>query len=145
MSGTLLRISVCVKNLSKWRNAATISRTLATVSGNLRADATAAAASIPQRKIELKEPTGVDRLQNLLDNEVKNGDIVPVFKRALLHGNKIAVKDNTGEYSYRQILEGARKLSTQLSAHSFSKSIFFCEKKIWKITMIIMRLHCKLL
>lgn len=120
MSATLLRISVCVKNLSKWHNAAAINRTLATLSGNLRADATAAA-SVSQRKIELKEPIGVDKLENLFDNEVKHGDIVPVFKRALLYGNKIAVKDNTGEYSYRQILEGARKLSTALSAHSYGE------------------------
>lgn len=119
MSATLLRFSFCVKNLSRWHVAAQINRTFASRSGNLSADATAAAAT--SRKIELKDPIGTDKLQNLFDNEVKNGDIVPVFKRALLYGNKIAVKDPTGEYSYRQILEAARKLSTQLSAHSYGK------------------------
>lgn len=120
MSAKLLRISNCLRHISKLHNATTINRTLVTLSGPLRADA-AAAASVSQRKIELKEPIGVDKLQHLFDNEVKNGDIVPVFKRALLYGNKIAVKDNTGEYSYRQILDAARKLSTELSAHSYGK------------------------
>lgn len=119
MSATLLRFSFCVKNLSRWHVAAQINRTFASRSGNLSADATAAAAT--SRKIELKDPIGTDKLQNLFNNEVKNGDIVPVFKRALLYGNKIAVKDSTGEYSYRQILEAARKLSTELSAHSYGK------------------------
>ena len=124
MSATLLRFSFCAKNLSRWNSiaAAQINRTFASRSGNLSADATAAAAT--SRKIELKEPIGTDKLQHLFDNEVKNGDIVPVFKRALLYGNKIAVKDQTGDYSYRQILEAARKLSTELSAHSYGESLF---------------------
>lgn len=127
MSATLLRFRVCINNFTKWHhNTTTINRALATVSGNLRSDATATAtASAPQRKIELKEPIGTDKLQNLYKNEIDNGDIVPVFKRALLYGNKIAVKDNTGEYSYRQILEGARKLSTKLTSHSYGKRILF--------------------
>lgn len=43
---------------------------------------------------------------------------IPVFKRALLYGNSIAVKDQIGEYSYHQVLEGAVKLSKELTAHS---------------------------
>lgn len=121
MSATLLRFSFCAKNLSRWNSfaAAQINRTFASRSSNLSADATAAAAT--SRRIELKDPIGTDKLQNIFNNEVKNGDIVPVFKRALLYGNKIAVKDPTGEYSYRQILEAARKLSTELSAHSYGE------------------------
>lgn len=115
MSTTLLRVRFCVKNLSRWHVAAQINRTFASTV-NLPADATATS-----RKIELKDPIGIDKLQNLFDSEVKNGDIVPVFKRALLYGNKIAVKDPTGEYSYRQILDAARKLSNELSAHSHGK------------------------
>lgn len=125
MSATLLRFRVGIKNFTKWQHTSTtINRTLVSATGNLRADATATAtASAPQGKIESKEPIGVDKLQNLFNNEIDNGDIVPVFKRALLYGNKIAVKDNTGEYSYRQILEGARKLSTQLTTHSYGKRV----------------------
>lgn len=103
-------------------------RNFASRSGNLSAEATAAAASATattsQRKIELKEPIDAEKLQNHFDSEIKNGDIVPVFKRALLFGNKIAIKDATGEYSYRQILEAARKFSIQLSAHSHGELEF---------------------
>lgn len=120
----LLHYKIGIKKLTTWSNAASIRRTLATLSGKLRDDATPDASISSLRKTELKEPIGVDKLHILFNNEIENGDIVPVFKRALLHGNKIAVKDNTGEYSYRQILEGARKLSKQLSAHSHGKRQF---------------------
>lgn len=112
MSATLLRFSCCVKNVPKWHITKQIIRTIASRSDNLSADAT----SIAQRKIELKEPIGTEKLQNLFDNEILNGDVVPVFKRALLYGNKIAIKDETGEYSYRQLVEAARKLSTELQS-----------------------------
>lgn len=123
MSATLLRFNVCIKSLSKLHHAVQPSfkhyqRTLATLSGRLCGDATATASAQPQRKIELKEPIDVDKLQKHFDNDIKSGDCVPIFKRALLHGNKIAIKDNTGEYSYRQILDGARKLSKELSAYN---------------------------
>lgn len=126
MSATLLRFNVCMRSISKFQHAVQSSfkyypRTLATLSGNLCSDATATAPAQQQqqqRKVELKEPIGIDKLQKHFDNDIKNGDCVPVFKRALLHGNKIAIKDNTGEYSYRQILDGARKLSTELSAYN---------------------------
>lgn len=120
-----LRFSYYVRHLSKWQFAVKINRTFVTSSQNVSADA-AAAAQIPQRKIELKNPIGVEKLQNLFDAETKNGDVVPVFKRALLYGNKIAIKDTTGDYSYRQILEAARKLSVELSEHSYSEYFIFC-------------------
>lgn len=136
MSATLMRLNVYMKSLSKWHQAVQPSiiyaqRTLATRTGNLCSDATAAATEPaqpppPKRKIELKEPIGTDRLRKCFDNEIKNGDCVPVFKRALLHGNRIAVKDNTGEYSYRQLLAGARNLATQLSAYKRGKCM--CEQ-----------------
>lgn len=61
--------------------------------------------------------SAIDKLSNQFDNEVSNGDVVPIFKRALLYGDKIAIKDYHGKYSYRQILDAAHKLSTQLSAY----------------------------
>lgn len=132
MSATLMRLNVYRKSLSKWHHVVQPSfiysqRALTTRTGNLCGDATAAATEPKQqpqqqlRKIELKEPIGTDRLRKCFDNEIRNGECVPVFKRALLHGNRIAVKDNTGEYSYRQILDGARKLATQLSAYNSGK------------------------
>lgn len=136
MSATLLRFSFCAKNLTKWNSIAVaqINRTFASRSGNLSADATAAAAT--SRKIELKDPIGTEKLQNVFDTEVKNGDIVPVFKRALLYGNKIAVKDPTGDYSYRQILEAARKLSTELSAHSYGTSSFVYSSHLSEVSVV---------
>lgn len=129
MSAIFLRYSVCLKNFAKLSNAShTFHRTLNTVSSNSCSNAkvattaaAAAAATAQQRKIEVKEPIGIDKVQNGFANDVSNGDIVPVFKRALLYGNKTAIKDNTGEYSYRQLLDGARKLATELSAHSQCK------------------------
>lgn len=135
MSATLLRFNVCLKSLSKLHNAVQPSlkhyqRTLATLSGHLCSDATATAPAQQQpqqqRKLELKEPIDVDKLQKHFDNDIKNGDCVPIFKRALLHGNKTAIKDNTGEYSYRQILDGARKLAKELSAYNSGKCVFVC-------------------
>lgn len=60
----------------------------------------------------------IDKLCNHFDNEVKNGDVVPIFKRALLYGDKIAIEDYNGKYSYRQILDAAHKLSTKLSVYN---------------------------
>lgn len=63
----------------------------------------------------------IDKLCNQFDNEVKNGDVVPIFKRALLYGDKIAIEDYNGKYSYRQILDAALTLSTKLSAYNDSE------------------------
>lgn len=41
--------------------------------------------------------------------------ITPVFKNALKYGNKIAIKDEFGEYSYDQIYNGAAKISIEIS------------------------------
>lgn len=69
----------------------------------------------------LKQSIDIDKLRNQFDNEVNNNDIVPIYKRALLHGDKIAIEDFNGKYSYRQILNAACKLSTKLSAYNNSK------------------------
>lgn len=49
------------------------------------------------------------------DSEVAAGGVVPVFKKALLHGNKVAIKDENGEFTYYQLYSGARKLATDIS------------------------------
>lgn len=41
--------------------------------------------------------------------------IIPVFKTALTYGNKIAIKDEFGEYTYDQIYNGAVKISLEIA------------------------------
>lgn len=57
----------------------------------------------------------VQKLRKRFDNEVQTGKVVPVFKKALYHGDRIAIKDENGEYSYHQIFSAAKKLSTEIS------------------------------
>lgn len=61
------------------------------------------------------EAAVLDKLRQSFINDEKNGSIVPVYKRALLYGNKTAIKDELGEYSYSQLYIGAKKLSIQIS------------------------------
>lgn len=123
MSGALLRFGVSVKHFSKWCTTIHYSRNFASSSGNLSPDSRAAVATAtPQRRIEWKEPISAEKLHKQFDVDIQNGDVVPVFKRALLYGNKIAIKDVNGEYTYQQILEAARKLSVELSALSSEQS-----------------------
>ncbi len=42
-------------------------------------------------------------------------NITPVFQTALTYGNKIAIKDELGEYSYEQLFNGATKISLEIS------------------------------
>lgn len=39
----------------------------------------------------------------------------PVFKRALLFENAIALKDQNGEFSYQELVSGSTKLANQIS------------------------------
>lgn len=41
--------------------------------------------------------------------------ITPVFKIAPTYGNKIAIKDEFGEYTYQQLYNGAAKISIEIS------------------------------
>lgn len=72
----------------------------------------------------------VEKLKFSFDNDTSAGKVVPVHKRALLYGNKIAIKDEIGEYSYSQLYIGAKKLSIQISnlcgSASNSKVAFLC-------------------
>lgn len=63
----------------------------------------------------------INILRNQFDNEVNNGDVVPIFKFALLHGDNIAIEDYNGKYTYRQILDAACEFSTKLSAYNHSE------------------------
>lgn len=61
------------------------------------------------------EAAVLDKLRQSFSNDEATGGIVPVYKRALLYGNKTAIKDELGEYSYSQLYIGAKKLSIQIS------------------------------
>lgn len=41
--------------------------------------------------------------------------ITPVFTTALTYGNKLAIKDEFGEYTYNQLYNGAAKISIEIS------------------------------
>lgn len=54
------------------------------------------------------------KLKETFDSHTNNGYVVPAFKRAIQYGNKIAIKDEIGEYSYAQLFNASKKLSEQL-------------------------------
>ncbi len=75
-------------------------------------------ASSVSSNIDLNEPQNFaieQKLQNLIQNEIRNQSVVPIFKQALLYNHKTALKDQYGEYSYGQIYMAAKKLSVQIS------------------------------
>lgn len=57
----------------------------------------------------------VEKLKQTFANEQQDGGLVPIYKKALLYGNRIAIKDELGEYSYAQLFTAAKLLSTQIS------------------------------
>lgn len=59
--------------------------------------------------------TFVSKLQNSFNEDLRNGHVVPVYKKALLYGDRPAIKDDQGQYSYMQLFRSAKRLSFQLS------------------------------
>lgn len=82
-------------------------------------DAAAAKGSFHGSTKEVSRETSADviveRLRCSFSEDVANGFVVPVYKQALLYGNKIAIKDDFGEFSYAQLYMGAKKLALQIS------------------------------
>jgi malonyl-CoA/methylmalonyl-CoA synthetase len=74
------------------------------------------------------------KFQNLLQNEIRNHNVVPIFKQALLYNHKTALKDINGEFSYAQIYMAAKKLSIQISnlcgSGSLSRVAFLCRNDV---------------
>lgn len=70
------------------------------------------------------------RLSALFEEETKRNLVVPAFKRALLYGEKSAVRDHTGDYSFIQIYEAVKRLALQISnccgSASQSRVAFIC-------------------
>lgn len=59
--------------------------------------------------------TQESKIQQSINGDVKDGNPVPVFKKAILNNSKIAVKDLNGEKSYSDLVTGSFKLSKQIS------------------------------
>lgn len=60
--------------------------------------------------------TQESKVQQLLDADTKCNNPVPVFKKALLYSQKVAVKDKNGEKKYSELLSGSYKLSKQINS-----------------------------
>lgn len=57
----------------------------------------------------------LEKIKNIFAEEERSGHVVPVFKKALLHGNKVAIKDQINEYTYHRLYAAAKRLSAQIS------------------------------
>lgn len=70
------------------------------------------------------------RLVGLFEEEVQRNLVVPPFKRALLHGQKSAIRDQSGDYSFIQLYEAVKQLAIQISnicgSASQSRVAFIC-------------------
>lgn len=55
------------------------------------------------------------KIQQIINADIKQGNPVPVFKKALLHNKLIALKDQNGEFSYLDLVAGSKKLSSQIT------------------------------
>uniref|UniRef100_A0A182VP31 AMP-dependent synthetase/ligase domain-containing protein n=1 Tax=Anopheles merus TaxID=30066 RepID=A0A182VP31_ANOME len=55
------------------------------------------------------------RLTKLYEQEVARELIVPPFKQALLYGEKAAVRDQVGDFSFIQLYEAVKRLAAQIS------------------------------
>lgn len=101
----------------------------------LSADAATLATSANRQNnanVASKNEAIVKKLQQLYDADVKVGGVVPAFKRSLLYGNKIAVKDEIGEYTYNQLFNGSKELAAQLS-YACGKLVAIRMDRKWKI------------
>lgn len=57
----------------------------------------------------------IEKLRTTFATETNAGGVVPIYKKALLYANNIAIKDEIGEYNYGQLYNAAKKLSIQIS------------------------------
>lgn len=71
--------------------------------------------SSQQMPDEFNEADYVKRLKAKFEDEIRDNGVIPPFKRALLYGSKIAVKDTKGETSFSRLYLGAKKLSIKIS------------------------------
>uniref|UniRef100_A0A8W7P6U6 AMP-dependent synthetase/ligase domain-containing protein n=1 Tax=Anopheles coluzzii TaxID=1518534 RepID=A0A8W7P6U6_ANOCL len=83
------------------------------------------------------------RLTKLYEQEVARELIVPPFKRALLYGEKAAVRDQVGDFTFIQLYEAVKRLAAQISkccgSASQSRVAFLCPNNI---TYVISQWAC---
>ncbi|XP_075166601.1 acyl-CoA synthetase family member 3 [Haematobia irritans] len=60
-------------------------------------------------------PEYLSKLRDCFRFEEHKQIVVPIFKKALLHGNHVAVRDSTGDYSYFQLYVNSKRLARQIS------------------------------
>lgn len=116
MSISFLRLIAGVKKQPKWNVFQQTHRYLSTRSDELTSHTRVSATK--KQTTDQKQSNNCDKLVNLFDNEIKRGEVVPVFKYSLLHPDRIAIKDFNSEYTYRHIIEAAQKLAVDISAHT---------------------------
>lgn len=105
MSSFLLRLSANARELAK-----------RSVHAGIRSRSTdAAAAAAAPRQTDPKQELVQQKLAERFESQTKRGDVVPAFKRALLYGNKTAIKDESGEFTYAQLFCASQILAKQLS------------------------------
>uniref|UniRef100_A0A182QV14 AMP-dependent synthetase/ligase domain-containing protein n=1 Tax=Anopheles farauti TaxID=69004 RepID=A0A182QV14_9DIPT len=83
------------------------------------------------------------RLTKIYEQEEERALIVPPFKRALLYGEKSAVRDQAGDFSFIQLYEAVKRLAAQISkccgSASQSRVAFLCPNNI---TYVISQWAC---
>lgn len=88
--------------VNNWRTLATDAATAQQSSGGRHFD-------------DRDEADTLEKLRTTFAKETNAGGVVPIYKKALLYANSIAIKDEIGEYNYGQLYNAAKKLSIQIS------------------------------
>lgn len=68
-----------------------------------------------QQVEEFNEVDFVKRLKNQFEDEIQDNGVIPPYKKALLYGSKIAIKDSKGEVSFNRLYLGAKKVAAKIS------------------------------
>lgn len=71
--------------------------------------------SSAQPIINTSQPTQESKIQQVINADVKAGNPIPVFKKAITNSLRIAVKDKNGEKLYSDLVMGSFKLSKQIN------------------------------
>ncbi|KAF9416077.1 hypothetical protein HW555_006489 [Spodoptera exigua] len=61
-------------------------------------------------------------LLNVFNRDIKNGGVVPVFRRALLFPTRVALQDDLGIYTYAGLYQAASVLSQEIAAQLVGES-----------------------
>ncbi|XP_002134424.2 malonate--CoA ligase ACSF3, mitochondrial [Drosophila pseudoobscura] len=82
----------------------------------------------------------VERLRHSYYAEERNKMLMPVYKKAMLYPDDLAIRDSVGEFSYLQLYISAKRLSKEISAicgsGTSSSVAFFCDSNAMWIVML---------